>query len=239
MTAPTAPTAYSFSTVRGRTVRITKVDACGMPVGGDASSFVTTGFITVKASKKMDSGTEIKVSNAADLVDVYVPGNQTLLNFDIEIDFSVSDSGALPMVSGDPVVLDWQGAVAGWEELALTPNTEFWALELWTGVAGQACVGDAVPFGYWAYPFIGNSYIDSDDVANKEVDFSLKATTFGGNAWGKGPYEVVAADVDNTPSRLLEAIDPRAHRHFEITTIAPPIPAATAGPAALVLPTPY
>lgn len=239
---PTAPSAYRFQTVRGRTVRLTKVDQCGNPIGGAGASFVTQGFITLKATKNMDNGNEIKQNRADDSVDSYIPGKQTLLNFNMEIDFSVNDTGAIPMVSGDPAVLDWQSAVSGWEEQALNPSQVFFALELWTGAAqpmGAACSGANPQYGYWAYPFIGNAYIDVDDIANTETNFKLMANTFHGNQWGKGPYNVVPLDVTNTSSRLLAAMSPSAHRHFEVTTIAPPTPPATAGPVSLTLPTPY
>lgn len=238
MTQP-VPTSFAFSSIRGRTVRFTKLDACGNPVGGAGASFVTTGFITVKQTKNMDNGNEVKVSNASDRVDVYRPGNMTLLNYNLEIDFSVADTGALAMISDAVPVLDYQSAVAGWEEKGLTSLNTWWALELWTGIAGQQCVGTAGRYGYWVYPFIGNSYVDADDITNKETNFMVKALTYQKNQWGKGPYTVVAGDSSNTPSRLLQPVSTDAHKHFEVVTIAPPAPAATAGPQALTLPTPY
>lgn len=233
----TAATAYRFSTVRGRTIRLTKLDGCGNPVAGAANQFISTGFITVKATKNMDSGTEVKLPNANDQVVVYEPGRQTLLDFSLEIDFVLNDSGAIPFLTGDPAVLDNNSAVAGWEEQALQLPSAYWALELWTGVSGQACVGANAEFGYWLYPFVGNAYVDNDDVTNKDSNFSIKAQTFGPNAWGTGPYDVVDTGTDGTvtPGKLLAAVDAATHRHFQLTTIAPPAQPANAGPQTLTL----
>lgn len=230
-------TAYAVSNVRGRTVRITKLDNCGTPVSGAGSQFVTTGFITVKATKNMDSGTDVKVSNANDVVVVYSKGNMTLLNFDLEIDFAVSDTGAIPMMTGDAAVMDSNPATAGWVESGLQALPAFFALEVWTGIAGQQCVGGSQEYGYWLYPFIGNAYVDADDVTNKEVDFSIKANTVQGNNWGKGPYDVVSSSAPPAtavPAQLASVLPASAHRLFQVTTIAPPIPASTAGPQPLV-----
>ncbi|WP_375483321.1 hypothetical protein [uncultured Jatrophihabitans sp.] len=235
---PTAPTAYRFQTVRGRTLRLTKLDQCGNPVGGAGASYVTQSFVTLKAAKNMDNGNEIKQNRADDTVDLFLKGQNSLLDFDMEIDFSANDTAALPLLSGDAAVLDWQNAVSGWEEQSGVPSAAAFALELWTGVAGQ-CAGTNQRYGYWLYPFITNAYVDVDDIDNGAKQFMIKANTQVGNAWGKGPYTVVAGDTSNTPSRLLQPMSASAHRHFEVTTIAPPAPTAAAGLASLTLPTPY
>lgn len=227
-------TAYGISTARGRTVRITKLDNCGNPVSGAGGMFVTTGFITVKATKKMNSGTEIKVSNANDVVVVYEPGVMTLQNFDLEIDFAVADTGAIPLMTGDPAVMDANPATAGWIEEGLQPLNNFFALEIWTGIAGPPCAGTIQEYGYWLYPYVGNAYVDADDVTNKEINFSIKANTFQGNNWGKGPYDVVSSSASSVvPAWLNATLPTSAHRLFQVTTVAPPTPAAGAGPQVL------
>lgn len=235
----TAPTAYRFATVRGRTIRITKLDACGMPVAGSANQFVARTFATVKKAANRDMGEEIKVRNADDTIGNYQRGRKTLLDFDIEITFSASDTGALPMMSGDPVVLDWQSTVVGWEELALTAGGATWALEVWTGTSQTACSSTGAQYGYYLFPFIENAHVESDDITNKESNFTVKANTKGPNQWGKGPYLVVPTDSSNTAGRLLVPVAANAHDHFQLTTIAPPAVPANAGPQSLTLPSPY
>jgi hypothetical protein len=235
----TAPLSYRVTTIRGRTLRFTKVDPCGVPIGGAAGQLITRTFASLKQTANYDGGTEIKVPSADDTIDVYEPGNQTLLNYDLELQFSVLDTAVVPGLSGNPAVLDWQEAISGWEELALTHLDSYWALEMWSGVAGQRCSNGQSLFGYNVFPFIGSSQITVDDTTNKESLVTIKGSTFGPNAWGKGPYEVVALDEDNTPSRLLVAMDPKAHKHFDVVTIDPPAMPAAAGWQTLTLPTPY
>lgn len=224
-------TAYGISQVRGRTARITKLDNCGNAVSGSGASFVTTGFITIKATKNMNTGTEVKVSNANDQVVVYEQGRRTLLNFSLEIDFANADTSVIPLMTGDPVVTDSNPATAGWIEEALQALPNFFALEVWTGISGQQCSGSATEYGYWLYPFVGNAYVDSDDIAAAAINFKIMAGTFQGTNWGRGPYDVISSTTAPTvtPAWLPAPLPSTAHRLFAVTTVAPPTPSASAG----------
>lgn len=224
-------TAYAETPVRGRVMRLTKLDNCGNPVSGAGGTFVTAGFVTVKATKNMDSGTEIKVRNANDTISVYQKGVMTLLNFDLEIDWSVPDVGAIAMMTGDPAIMDAGALTAGWIEEALQQLGSYFALEVWTGIANQQCAGTTQEYGYWLYPFIENGVVYVDDVASKEVLMNVKGNTRQGNNWGKGPYDVVssAASPTVTPAWLANTLPSTAHRLHQITTVAPPTPPAFAG----------
>jgi len=67
--------------------------------------------------------------------------------------------------------------------------------------------------------------------------FTLTGRAVFAPHWGRGPYNVVATDANNTAGRLLEPIGMDRPWGVLETTIAPP--AVTAEPEALVLPTPY
>lgn len=223
-------TAYVESPVRGRTIRITKLDNCGTPASGAGGSLVTTGFATLKATKNMDTGTEIKVRNANDVISTYQKGKQTLLDFDIELDWSVPDLGAITVMTGDTAIVDAATLVAGWMENALQDLNAWFALEVWTGVANQPCVGGSVEYGYWLYPFIENGVFFLDDVSSKDVMMSIKGNTRQGNNWGHGPYDVVSStSPSTTPAWLATALPTTTHRLHQMTTVAPPTPPAFAG----------
>lgn len=229
-----AATAYYETPVRGRTIRITKLDNCGTPATGAGGQLVTTGFATLKAAKNMDAGTEVKVRSANDTISVYQKGAMTLLDFDLELQFSIGDTGGIPMMTGDPTIVDAATLTAGWIEEALQQLTAYFALEVWTGVANQQCVGGVTEYGYWLYPFIENGVVTADDVTSKEILFTVKGNTRQGNNWGKGPYDVVSSTSPAvTPAWLGSTLPSTAHRLHQITTVAPPTPPAFAGPQVL------
>lgn len=228
-----ADTAYSISTVRGKTVRITKLDSCGNPVSGAGGQFVTTGFITVKNTPNFDEGNDVKLSNANDQIVVFEKGAVTLLNHGLEIEFVQADTGGIPMMTGDTGIVDAATLTAGWIESMLQARNAFFAMEVWTGVADQQCVGTGKKYGYWLYPFIENGRVTAGDITNKETDFTVAANTRFGNNWGKGPYDVVSSSSPAvTPAWLPSLLPASASRLFMVTTVAPPV-ASAVGPQTL------
>lgn len=229
----------SAGLLRGKTARFTLEDACGMPIAGP-STFVVNAFITAKATANYDEGDEVKVKDANGRVALYEAGVPSLTDFDVEINLARVDVGAFTMIARNLAsVLDWDGATVGWEEGETFDVTKLTGLELWTGTAGAVCTDGVLSYGYLLYPSLVNARVTIDDVANKEITATIKAKTKANPSWGKGPYSVVAADAANTAGRLIAPVGAGAHRHFEITTIAPPTESGTAGPATLTLPAPY
>lgn len=226
-----ADTAYDISLVRGKTVRVTKLDNCGNPVSGSGGQWVGTGFISVKQTKNYDTGNEIKIPNANDVVVVYEKGKKTLLNIDLEIEFAVADTAALALMTGDTVITDAGPLTAGWLEQGLQPLPNYFALEVWSGIANQQCVGTATKYGYRLYPFIENGTVTQGDITNKESNFTIAANTRQGTNWGKGPYDVIssAAAPTVTPAWLPSLLPAATHSVFLVTTVAPPTPNANAG----------
>jgi hypothetical protein len=237
--------------VRGRVARFTLVDQCGMPQITN-SMYVTDGFVMIKQTKNMDMGTEIKVRGADGTIKEYEPGRATLTHFATEIQFIKIDPAAIVMLSGDPLVLDYAGAATGWEEKALVKLTQNFALEVWTSTSGAPCSANSPYSGYMLYPMIGQSYVEFDDITEKEVTGWIKGMSYGNPSWGRGPYGnsptdgssvpgpiATAAGPPPTPGRLIVAVDPAAHRHFELTQVPAPAAFTTPGPISITLPTSY
>lgn len=225
--------------LRGKTARFTLEDACGMPLAG-SSTVVVNAFITAKATANYDEGDEVKVKDANGRVAIYEAGVPSLTDMDVEIQLARVDAGAFAMIARNLTsVLDYAGTTVGWEEGETFDVTKLTGLEIWTGTAGAVCAAGVLTYGYLLYPSLVNARVTIDDVANKEITATIKAKTKANPSWGKGPYMVVPSDVGNTPGRLIAAVGATAHRHFELTTIAPPAESGTAGPADLVLPSPY
>jgi len=60
------------------------------------------------------------------------------------------------------------------------------------------------------------------------VTFTLTANTRASGGWSLGPWDVQAADSDNTPGPLLDVIGTDCHRRGMLTTITPPTAACDA-----------
>lgn len=226
-------TAYAASNVRGKTVRVTHLDNCGNPLSGAGGQWVGTGFITVKNTENYDTGNEVKLPNANDQIVVHEMGVVTLLNHNVSIEFVQFDTSAIPLMTGDPTVVDQAGAglTAGWIEEMLQPRSAYFALEIWTGIADAACPPGGKQYGYWLYPFLENGKVVAGDISNKESDFTVEANTRYGTNWGKGPYDVISSTASPTvtPAWLPAVLPASASRVFFLTQVAPPTPAALAG----------
>lgn len=241
------PYSSTTSLVRGKVGRFTLLDQCGLPVA-TKGTYTTDGLIQIAATKNYDNGDEIKVRQMNGIIGVYEPGQASLLNISIEIDMIKVNPGVVTMLTGDAGVLDYASTLVGWEEKELIKLTENFALEVWTSASGARCTSGALVSGYMLYPLLTQITMDIDSITDKEVTLKIKGLSDGNPTWGRGPYGAAAdgssilgpvATALGVPGRLLLPVDAATHRHFEVTTIAPPAPSPSDGPQTYTLPTSY
>lgn len=241
------PYSATYALVRGKVARFTLLDACGLPVA-TKGTYTTDGFIQVMGTKNYDSGDEIKVRQANGLIGVHEQGRQTFINVSVEIDLIKVNPGVITMLTGDPGVLDYNSTIVGWEEKELIAINQSFGLEVWTATSAARCTAGALTSGYMLYPLLSQITLDIDTISDKEITAKIKATSYANPTWGKGPYGTGSdgssitgpvASAAGVPSRLLLPVDAAAHRHFEMTTIAPPSPSPSDGPQTYTLPTSY
>lgn len=221
----------SFPMVRGRRMRVTKLDACGAPVTGAASTVVSEGFISVAMTGNYNEGEDITVVNAAGQTCVTDEGETELINYGLEIVMCDVDPELYNLLTGNALVADSAGDNVGFRVNSDTkPSATAFALEVWTGVPTDACAGGAVPYGYLLLPFIKGGVIGDFTIENAAINMTInQASTKDGNQWGQGGYNVVK-DVGDVDAALLTALDPNDHMHVQYTTVPPP--AATDGAVA-------
>ena len=224
------------SMARGKMLRLTRLDDCGVPVEGPASEVTTKGFVSVTATPVYQDQEDITQTDANgdtcidDQTDVSHPWHE------LNILFCNVDPNSVNIITGDPLVLNdgtpspdtvgfrWDAAVSG--------SANF-ALEVWSGIPGQPCDPDGnVQYGYWLYPFVVQAQIQEYVVENGALTLGFTARTSPGSGWGVGPYLVRRDAVDPfAPEALLTAIGPTQHGHFEVTSA--PLPTAACGPGAV------
>lgn len=213
------------SYVRGRMMRVTRLDACGRVVYGDDSVVTSKGFVSVGYTANIDDGEEINVPNAAGERCVYEPANPSFLGYTVEVAFCNVDPDLFAMMTGQRTLTNAFGDVVGFTmDTAVSAQDSAFALEVWAGSpsTGGCAEGATGNFGYILLPFVQGGVVGDFTIENAEVTFTISnASTKDGNAWGAGPYDVVL-DVTSTPGPLSDPVTPTEHLYFLQTGVAPP-----------------
>lgn len=206
-----------LSLVKGRRIRVTRLDGCGRPIYGDDSQVVSKGFISVAFTANTTESDEINQTNAAGEVCVYEASVTSLVGYGVEIAFCNVDPELLALVTGQNVVVGADGStVVGFDvDTKIGLENSNFALELWAGSpTGDACATGAAQgsFGYLLLPFLNGGILGDFTVENGAVTFTVTgANTKEGNSWGVGPHrdvmltasgvnEVQRATITGTPT---------------------------------------
>lgn len=213
-----------WTPVRGRRMRITRVNECGAPVYGDCSQVVTGGVVSVEFSPQTDDGEEISVRNMAGDLCVSVPACRTMTGIEVTINFCRVDTDLFAIATGEEPVPDAQGNGNGFDIGDLPCNSGF-ALELWTGIHSETPCGveGQAEYGYLVLPWLSSGSLGDFTVEDDAVTFSLTATARSGSGWGVGPYDV-EAQADGSPGPLITPIPTSKFGRLIKTTVAPPEP---------------
>lgn len=214
--------------MRGRLARVTRIDACGRVVYGDASQAVSKGFISVAWTANTVETDEINQTNANGERCIYEAPKTSLASYSLNMTFCEVDPELFSLITGQKVYLDENGDAIGF---AINSKVDLgergFALEVWAGAPtdAAACGDEAAQgsFGYFLAPFLKGGILGDYTIENGAVTFTITgATTQDGNAWGRGPYNVMMNE--GVPSPLITPLDPDDHKLLIWVTVAPPEP---------------
>jgi hypothetical protein len=226
-----------FSLVRGRALRVTKLDGCGRVLPGSRAQVTTEGFISVGLTANTEEGETISVTNAAGKVCILDEPSPSFTGYSIEVAFCGVDPELFSLMTGQNVVLNADGtdAIGFRMNSGVSLAGSGFALEMWSNVPVAACdASGGASYGYFLIPFVQGGVLGDFTVENGAINFTLSgATSKDGNEWGVGTADVVRDDT-GTPSPLLEALDSKDHLHMQLTTVPPPT--VTCGAVALGTP---
>ena len=221
-----------FPLVRGRAMRVTRLDGCGLPVPGPDSQVTSDGFISVALAAQTDEGTTISVQNAAGKICILDEPCPVFTGYDITVEFCGVDPDLFALLTGQPTIVNEAGDTVGFRmNSKIEACDSGFALELWSNVPAAACEAGATGgnYGYMLIPFARGGVIGDFTVGNDAVNFTMQgAKSRDGNAWGVGPYDVVNG-AGGAPSKLPEAIDSNDHLLVQTTSVPPPEPSCGAG----------
>jgi hypothetical protein len=214
-----------LKSVKGRTLRLTRLDECGVPVIGSCSVIVTTGFVRVTLSAEVEAGQELSAKNAWGEYCVNEKDADIFKWINATIDLCEVDPNVLDMFAGaNPIV---NGADTIGASFGPTTNADAVAVEVWTKQAGQdACAGGTTNWGYFVVPYIKNGRVSGDvTIENAPLSFQVQGQGFPAvDDWGVNPH-------DDNPLLVAGGMPTGDFWAQVVTTVQPP--AATAGCTAL------
>ena len=220
---------------RGRAMRLTRLDECGVPAEGPDSSLTTGGFVQVVTTPVYQDAEEIQVSNANGELCIDDSADPALRWLTTAITLCRINPMAINILTGDPMVTDDATPTAntvGFRIDSAVTGTANFALEIWSGMPGQACGVGSEGFGYWLYPYVVQGQWGEWTVGNAGLTLDITARTSAGSGWDVGPYDIRRdATTPATLEPLLTPISDTQHMHFERSSA--PIPAVSDEPTAL------
>lgn len=225
--------AQCFTPVRGRAMRVTKLDGCGRPVYGPDSVGVTAGFVSMEFSAETDDGEEINVTNAAGQTCVRETPCPQFLGYSVEVEFCQVDPAILAIMTGQEPIVDDEGTANGFRVNSdISGCDSGFALEVWTGTPGAQCDEDSAgdcAGGYLLLPYMQGGIFGDFTIENAAISFTITgAATKTGSGWGVGPYDVV--DNNGEAGPLLTPIANGDHLHVQFTSVCPPEPSCGTKP---------
>lgn len=226
------------SYVRGKRVRVTRLDECGTPPAPATacSLAVSSGYITVNYTAEYEAGDEHIQKNANGDLCITDRSADIFKRYAVEIEFCEVDPDLFGIVTGNDLEVQDDGQTVGFRVSRNVAASDF-ALEVWVGVANQDCVSGVTEYGYLLLPHVHNGTVRDISVQNGPITFTVQGWTKDNN-WLNGPYEVVLNDGSPAVCTALEdPLEPEDHLLLRRTQCAPP--AAACGCQVMpALPTP-
>jgi hypothetical protein len=177
-----------LKSIKGKTVRLTRLDSCGDVVYGSCSSLVSDCFVSVTLSGEYEAGTEFVQKSAWGDLCINDKDPDILKRVNVAIEFAELNPDALDFITAsNPVTSGSDTIGASW---GTDPNETAFALEIWTKRTGVDCNPSSPEWGYFAVPFVKNGKVDGDiAIENGALTVSLMGEAFGAPAsWASTPY---------------------------------------------------
>lgn len=207
--------AQCASPIKAEVIRITRLDACGVPVTGASSAqIVSDSFTSVENSPQYEEGQRFlqRKANGEPCVNQRDAGFFNWLQQTVNV--CSLDPDMIVVVTGERLITD--GVTGTGVALGEGLLTARFSLELWQPIAGEgACDASGTQrYVYWAFPNLGDAQIQDFTMENDVFTFGWQDTSRGASPlWTIGD-----AFLDGA------AWGPSEHYAFNITTEPPPEP---------------
>jgi hypothetical protein len=200
-----------LKSIKGKVVRLTRLDDCGDPVVGSCSTLVSECFVSVTLSAEIEAGDEYLQKSAWGDLCINDKDPDIIKWVNVSINFAEINPDALDILTGaDPIVSGGNTIGAAWAPVA---NDTAFSLEVWTKFTGEPCTGTP-DWGYFVVPFIRNGRIDGDlTIENGVMTIGVVGQGFAATNWGASPY---------TPNPFIETFPTGNIFGMVVTDVQPP-----------------
>lgn len=205
-----------LKSLKGRRLRLTRLDECGVPVVGACSSIVTDGFITVELAPEIEAGEEYQQKNAYGDLCISEKDADRAKWVNTTISMCEVNPDVLDIVAAGNALTDGTDTIGA--SFGTTANATAFALEVWTKQAGRDCSGGNPEWGYFLVPFVINGSVDgSVTIENGALTIGYKGEGQPAVAdWGVNPYgdnpllDVAGMPVDELWAVVRTTVQPPA-----------------------------
>lgn len=178
-----------LKSIKGKVVRLTRLDECGVPVAGSCSTVVSECFVSVTLAAEIEAGDEYHQKSAWGDLCITDRDPDRIKWVNVTAQFAELNPDALDILTGSsPVVSSGNVIGSTWNS---DPNTSAFALEVWTKRTGSVTCSTTSPeWGYFLVPFVRNGRVDGDiTIGNGVLNVSVMGMGFPAPAaWGDSPY---------------------------------------------------
>lgn len=200
-----------LKSIKGKVVRLTRLDDCGDPVVGSCSTLVSECFVSVTLSGEVEAGDEYLQKSAWGDLCINDKDPDIIKWVNVSVTFAEINPDALDILTGaDPIVSGGNTIGAAW---APDSFDGAWSLEVWTKFTGEPCTGQP-DWGYFVVPFVRNGRIDGDlTIENGVMTIGVVGQGFAATNWGTSPY---------TPNPFIETFPSGSMFGMVVTNVQPP-----------------
>lgn len=220
-----------FGVLRGRLMRVTRVNSLGRPVYGPDAYVITKGFIRVAEQQQITEGEQISLQNASGENCVSDKSPDSLDWINVTIDFCRVDFCLWQLINEHFRQLrNCYGEVSGIAESYNLAQDSGFALEFWQDTQGWVPT-DPLAEGAWLYKllaFVVGARLGDETTENNATTFQVVARTKRGSGWGVGPHNDIECQDPVTGQigpLLVPVVEDESRRRQIVTSL----PALTQG----------
>lgn len=202
-----------LKSIKGKVVRLTRLDSCGNVVVGTCSTLVSECFVSVTLSPEIEAGEDYLQKSAWGDLCISDRDPDQIRWYNVTIEFAEINPDALDIVGNTTPIINSGDTIGTW--IGQTTNEDAFALEIWTKRTGADCSASTPEWGYFVLPFVRNGRVEGDIVIeNGVLTMSVMGMAFPAPAsWGLGPYDADPIPVAMPAGELLG---------IAVTTTQPP-----------------
>lgn len=202
-----------YKPIKGRVLRVVRLDSCGNAVTGATGQVVSDGFITASFTPNYDAGVEFVQKNANGDLCVNEKDPDRLKWQDVKISLCSIDPAAIELITGSRLITRAANQVG--VAFNSDPSVANVALEIWSNLAGTACTSGAQEWFMWVIPWLQNVKVNAISIDNTPITLELEGNSKANPNYGAGRFGLW--------SPVLGATE---HYAFQSTLTAPPVSVA-------------